>query len=707
MKKILTAFAMALLLAGCAKQYDDSAIKERIASLETRVTALETSIQGIQSAVGEGVFVQKVEEYADPDTGKTVGITVTYSSGKVVYFEISPKADYEGPVLGVITSGSGNLVWAIDGIAIEIDGKEVPVYQTPVFTIDDEGNLLVSIDGGEPVVVGRVQNEGATLVDGIFTDLKVEADKVVLTLSDGTKVNIPFAEPFKLNIETNDVVFEKRFDAITIPYTVSGKTEGTVVGVTGYNPNDFKVEVTESAIVITPYQNKAAAVMTAYADSRIGLVSLVELTVNHEEARVTNPNADSIVTDFIVDAEGGSLVVNVVSNVEIEAVPDEDSGWITVVETKAMKEHTITLSIAANSEAELREGCVDIYKKGTDKMIYNLFIDQEGVVAGPKDLGKKETANSYIVTEAGDYKFATVKGNSAESVGTVKEAVVLWETVNTDTAPEANSILASVAYADGYVTFSTPATLKPGNALIAAKDADDVILWSWHIWIPETEIANVDAGFAAAGTIMDRNLGALIAMPTDGANVKALGMYYQWGRKDPLCGTKIQGTPSSAMRQYVSGAAADYETSIQNPTVFYYIESSNWLSTNVTTLWDEGEGKKTQYDPCPPGYKVPVFDATYPMWNKDGAAFGTNWTWDGSNAYAKYSSATAAFPLGGYLNGTGQGESGFGSRAEVWSATPASSSRGNGMLLRDSAYNAINPYKSQGGNVRCIVVAAE
>ena len=340
-------------------------------------------------------------------------------------------------------------------------------------------------------------------------------------------------------------------------------------------------------------------------------------------------------------------------------------------------------------------------------------------VSTATDLSASATANCYIVdgsvaANAGaSFKFKAAKGKGGAVLTTINtdddanDVVVLWETKNTSTAPEKGDIIAAVDYDlqsgdDAYIVFKMPATITPGNALIAAKDAGDNILWSWHIWIPETEIANVDAGFAAAGTIMDRNLGALIAMPTDGANVKALGMYYQWGRKDPLCGTKIQGTPSSAMRQYVSGAAADYDTSIQNPTVFYYIEGSNWLSTNVTTLWDEGEGKKTQYDPCPPGYKVPVFDATYPMWNKDGAAFGTNWTWDGSNAYAKYSSATAAFPLGGYLNGIGQGESGFGSRAEVWSATPASSSRGNGMLLRDSAYNAINPYKSQGGNVRCV-----
>ena len=702
MKKILTAFAMVLLLAGCAKQYDDSAIKERIASLETRVTALETSIQGIQSAVGEGVFVQKVEEYADPDTGKTVGITVTYSSGKVVYFEISPKADYEGPVLGVITSGSGNLVWAIDGIAIEIDGKEVPVYQTPVFTIDDEGNLLVSIDGGEPVVVGQVQNEGATLVDGIFTDLKVEADKVVLTLSDGTKVNIPFAEPFKLVLETNDVVYEKKGDVITIPYTVSGKTEGTVVGVMGYNPNDFGVEVTESAIVITPYSSSAAVVMTAYADSRIGLVSLVELAVNHESARVINSNTGDAVPDFIVEAEGGTLEVKVVSNVEMEAIPDDDTkDWITVVDTKAMTEHTITLNIAANADVQKRDGFVDIYKKGTEKRIYSIYVEQEGVVAGPKDLGKKETANSYIVTEAGDYKFATVKGNSAESVGTVKEAVVLWETANTETAPEANSIIASVAYADGYVTFSTPATLKPGNALIAAKDADGVILWSWHIWIPETAVATNTYGFASR-PIMDRNLGALIAgESTDAVTAPAQGLLYQWGRKDPFTGTGVAGQRDNYAK--VAGEALSFVASltadeaVANPTQF----SKAWDTVVPDTAWG-ADAAKAVNDPCPAGYRVPAVSEMGDLFAGSGtkAKAMAGWNYDESNFRIQVGEPATVFPHMGFINNDGSYSRA--TRHMLWGAAP-----GTGAYIYEGPGVSGSGNKARGGSVRCIAVAAE
>ena len=67
MKKVLTAFAFALLLLGCAREnsYDDSFVLEKLANLEKRVTELESSIQSIQSTLGSGKFVQKVQELTD------------------------------------------------------------------------------------------------------------------------------------------------------------------------------------------------------------------------------------------------------------------------------------------------------------------------------------------------------------------------------------------------------------------------------------------------------------------------------------------------------------------------------------------------------------------------------------------------------------------------------------------------------------------
>jgi len=321
--------------------------------------------------------------------------------------------------------------------------------------------------------------------------------------------------------------------------------------------------------------------------------------------------------------------------------------------------------------------------------------------ASATDLSVSGTANSYIVTAAGKYKIKLVKGNSSDSVGDVNGQEILWETYNTDETVTANSVIAKLdrhidgGTGDRYLVFETPATLKPGNALIAAKDASDNILWSWHIWIPETAINDVDAGFAAAKAIMDRNLGAIVATATGSvAELASNGLYYQWGRKDPLFSTNIKSYPSSALSTVTGTVSTD--GSIKNPTVFYYNEGADWNSTTSNNLWDNGS--KTIYDPCPAGYKVPGFSTTYDLWVKT----NEGWTFDATNKLCTYTGSSSVIPYCGYINGTGQSISGNGSRALIWSSGAYSSSNGSAVLMRDGAYNKSYNHKACGASVRCV-----
>ena len=698
MKKFFTLVVLALLAVGCAKEYDDTGLRELIAGLDVRVSELEANVSALQSTLGDGKFVRKVEEYRDPDTGSTTGVTVTYTDGNIVHFNIVPSDPSQGPVFSVIRNGAGELVWAVDGQAIKVDGAEVPVYQTPSFSIDDEGNLWVEVDG-QRTNLGPVKSEGATLQDGIFTNLAVTDDAVVLTLSDGSTVNIPFAEAFVLNIETTEFSFST-LDPIEIPYTVSAKTEGTVVGVAGYSPKEFNVAVEADKIVVTPLSKNAAAVMMAYADSKVGLVSVVNLTFEAEGFEITD-EPYSAEYDYIAEGEGAVVVANAVSNIAFEVKPVEE--WIHVASVRSQA-YVITLRLDDNKTGEIRVGTVNIVKAGTEEVIQTIKIAQlpAEIVSGPADLSKKESANSYLVYAAGDYKFKAVKGVSGASVGTIAEVAVVWETNNTTTAPEAGSIIAKVEVADGYIFFSTPETLTPGNALIAAKDAAGEILWSWHIWIPASEIKTADAGFAGAKALMDRNLGALEPAPVTGKLLESEGLLYQWGRKDPLLGKKITAVPAEAVGQSVDSAPTDMATATKTPTVFYYNEGKDWLTTPDANLWDNA-GAKTENDPCPPGYKVPAYDPSLDLWNKLDD-FPSKWTYDETAGYTKFTAGTVTFPLCGYLNGGGQSTSGYGKRSLVWSSTAKNETHGSGLFVRENKYYSDGNHKACGASVRCIVV---
>lgn len=209
------------------------------------------------------------------------------------------------------------------------------------------------------------------------------------------------------------------------------------------------------------------------------------------------------------------------------------------------------------------------------------------------DLSAAGTANCYLIQEAGDYKFKSVIGNSDATVGNVKTVEVLWESFGTDEMPNVGDLIASVSYKNGYIRFSTPETFRDGNAVIAAKNSKGTILWSWHIWCAE-EGWQEQVYYNDAGTMMDRNLGATSATPGD---VGALGLLYQWGRKDPFLGSSSISESIDAVSTGTWATASDGSQSLaeSNPMIFYGINlpDINWQS------------EKTVYDPCPSGWRVP------------------------------------------------------------------------------------------------------
>lgn len=234
-------------------------------------------------------------------------------------------------------------------------------------------------------------------------------------------------------------------------------------------------------------------------------------------------------------------------------------------------------------------------------------------------------ANCYIISKAGDYRIQAVKGNSREPVGEVSAVEVLWETFGTDTAPQPGDLIAQVSYDSdkNTIAFSTGAEFLKGNAAIAAKDAEGTILWSWHIWM--TDKPKDQAYNNGAGTMMDRNLGATSATPGDAG---ALGLLYQWGRKDPFPGSSsisksIEAKATLArwpQELQIEGVSIDY--TVQNPTTLIYGWDGvyDWLLTEDgsvdNTRW---QAEKTIYDPCPAGYRVPD-GGENGVWAK---AFGT------------------------------------------------------------------------------------
>ena len=214
---------------------------------------------------------------------------------------------------------------------------------------------------------------------------------------------------------------------------------------------------------------------------------------------------------------------------------------------------------------------------------------------------------------------------------------------------------------DPYLKIKVDAGMK-GNAQIAVKVGDNIV-WSWHIWITDynpdqdlspiqgqylydveggqvhrynntlfnrTEPTETTVGYKN-GFIMDRGLGAWGTSVPD--HRKA--MYYEFGRKDPFWfptdshskkAALETGEPSVTIQDLVIPHNIRY--SVCHPTAYLtYLTDAKyqgWTAFyNGDDLTSEGNGwfdpkyyqhignqdvleiKKSIYDPCPAGWKVP------------------------------------------------------------------------------------------------------
>ena len=296
------------------------------------------------------------------------------------------------------------------------------------------------------------------------------------------------------------------------------------------------------------------------------------------------------------------------------------------------------------------------------------------------------TANCYVVNAAGYYKLPLVYGNARKNGTNNSEAYADAAFVDYKNNRISGPYIlgaddATLVWSDGffmfkdiklsadkkYLTFRIdPDYLQQANAVLAVRDADDKIMWSWHIWVTERDVYSthtITDYFNQNNTfeLMSCNLGwvdgkmvyynqrDLAYQFTQAGSGKTAPMtvlqegetfdykdvgstYYQWGRKDPLVAMRNwENVGYNDYRLHETGCSDyvyKYEEnnvtigeSIQHPNVYYVrgttSGAANWCSSNIPSLWDTGgretsepenviSSTKTIYDPSPRGFKVPI-----------------------------------------------------------------------------------------------------
>lgn len=239
-----------------------------------------------------------------------------------------------------------------------------------------------------------------------------------------------------------------------------------------------------------------------------------------------------------------------------------------------------------------------------------------------------------------------------------------------------------------------------GNAVVTLKTNDDeTIRWSWHIWVSEY----MPSWPESEKTFMDRNLGAL----SNSKDVNALGLIYQWGRKDPFPGEadlrvdteKTVYNASGSIAQIAREAVAvanNLANAFAHPDTYYFRTTTpqDWYtdgSAQNGTLWG---ANKTVYDPCPAGWKVPASDVLYSM--------TVDFPWSNYGRTSNISGGGGWYPAAGSRDPSSGGFYGVGKWGYYWSSTASGNKSRDMYFTSDDIITTSLPQRASGYPVRCV-----
>jgi uncharacterized protein (TIGR02145 family) len=220
---------------------------------------------------------------------------------------------------------------------------------------------------------------------------------------------------------------------------------------------------------------------------------------------------------------------------------------------------------------------------------------------------------------------------------------------------------------------------------------------------------------------MDRNLGATEATLFPAGR----GLFYQWGRKDPF-----PGGPGAAGHAALSrfsglgigikvtnldandaGIYAGLLESVRKPTTFFSPRNKpyyDWLPKSENTLWNTTTGKKTVFDPCPAGWRVPVGKGGTENASENnspwyGVSNTSGWAEDAADDGGVNFGTNALYPASGHRY---YSEGGFESGGSYGSYWTASVSNFHGIFLdfgkNGNVYYSNENHRPTGNSVRCV-----
>ena len=195
------------------------------------------------------------------------------------------------------------------------------------------------------------------------------------------------------------------------------------------------------------------------------------------------------------------------------------------------------------------------------------------------------------------------------------------------------------------------------------------------------------------------------------------GKLYQWGRKYgqgydgnlyDINGDK-SGTYSDATVPTIEEGGVSVITGNHKSKENIFYTGTDWCDVRNDNLWNSGTEEnpaKTEYDPCPEGWRVPTYtelddlNNNYSSWTTNENGQSGYW-FSGQNSYTE-TVPQVFFPAAGYHTHFSGDAYSRGDRGVYWSSRP-NSGHAYSLEFHNSSYVGIfNEYLADGQSVRCV-----
>ena len=460
-----------LLASGCSDEYDDSALTGRVDDLESRVEKLEelcrqmntniSSLQTLVTALQNSDYITAVTPVTSG--GQTIGYTMTFkhASPITIYHGTNGKDGQNGedgkngttPVIGVgpyngvyywtlngtwLTDTSGNKIKAEgtvgrDGVNGKPgqdgddgqDGKPGEDGEdgiTPQLKIENEYWYISYDNGASWTQLGQATGNDGKDGDTLFSKVDDQGKEVVFTLTNGTVITIPKGDnsQFAIHFDKTEITALNAGETISFEYTITAATDETLVR--AISQNGWKATVVPAStstgkIYITAPDPLVAGEVLILAND--GTYRTVMTSIQCKE-KVVLIIADN---SFDIPAEGKTQQIELQTNIAYTVnIPTDAKSWLSVIETRAMRDETLTFTIAANEAISQRFATVTLDDSNGHALQSIIFHQAGNKVEGTLEV-HVETAGT-LDRVLSEYDISTVKAMKITGVLNDKDFLV-------------------------------------------------------------------------------------------------------------------------------------------------------------------------------------------------------------------------------------------------------------------------------------------